>query len=206
MAASAGKGYKSNIDIQLSQLPKTTDAAIFNDLTEAYNAIHILNASVDSVINGLYKPDKDLNPDEAMKFIRSFWAEASEDIEIGCCVRWADGGDSVRKGHAGAWTGFSLTDAKEGDLIQVAYGPAILQLDGIKAGDWIWTTDSRGDDENEFRGKLLEAGTLDGSAKMGRALVNGWVMFMPAWCVETVVKNITEIHYDSTYQNGSNNG
>lgn len=186
MAEGAGKGYKSALNIGLSQMPKTTNPDVFNDLLEAYNAIHILNASQDSLINSLYSPEKTSAPDEAMKFIRSVWLPAKEKIDIGNCVRWSDDGEGIWKGHAASTTGLALTSAEptEDDplpLVHVGYGPAVIKIDDLTVGTYVWTTDDHGSMGNPYRGQLITSSKLKYSAIMGRCFTPGYLMFCPGW-------------------------
>lgn len=177
MAKSAGQGYKSNINLNLSQLPTSTDPALFNALIEVHNALHILNAGLDSITNNIFGGNKDMAPDESMRFIRTIWVPANEPITIGSCVRWSgDDNTQVRKGQATSTTGFALSEAtEEGDLVQVGFGPAIIKLDGAPAGKYYHTTN-----DDPVRGQLLDTGFGD-SCIIGRAFTTNYILFCPGW-------------------------
>lgn len=186
MAKGAGGGYKSAINIGLSQTPKTTNPDIFNDLLESYNAIHILNASQDSIVEALYGNDEDATPDVNMKFIRSFWTVAAEKIDVGNCVRGSHSLGGVVKGHRFSTTGFALTSAEPTTEnphppIRVGFGPATIKLDGLISGDTIWTTDGGDSLSDPYRGQLIQSGSLKNSAVMGKCFMDGYLIFCPGW-------------------------
>lgn len=186
MAKGSGRGYVSALDIGLSQTPQTTNPDVFNDLLEAYNAIHILNATQDTIVNKIFSPDEDATPDEAMPFIRSIWVHAAEAIDIGNCVRPASGGSTFRKGHMTSITGLALTAATPttedpNPMFKIGFGPAIFKIDDLTAGTYMWTTDGGDSLADPYRGQLIQSNKLKNSCIVGRCIMNGYLIFCPGW-------------------------
>jgi hypothetical protein len=183
----AGKGYKSDLNIHLSQVPKSSNPDIFNDLVELYNAVHTLNAYMSSVVDSLYGNNKEANPAESMKFIRAIWVPAGEAIAIGNCVRYQDGNTGrVQKGHRYSTTGLALTEAiptvdDPYPLIRVGFGPAMIPMDGINAGDEVFTTDGGDSLADPYRGQLITSGKLKNSCPVGKCMIPGYLLFCPGW-------------------------
>ena len=68
--------YSSDIFLPLAESPKSTDMAIWPDLLDIYNSIHILAQRVNQIIQG--SGDSGTPPWEAMPFTRYFYAPAAE--------------------------------------------------------------------------------------------------------------------------------
>lgn len=188
MAKGSGRGYVSSLDIGLSQTPETTNPDVFNDLLQAYNAIHILNASQSAIVDAVYGNDQDAKPDVSMKFIHAVWLPAGEDIAVGNCVRWSgsDNGQYLWKGHAFSSTGIALTEGaitteEPHPLVKVGFGPAMLAIDGLTVGTYIWTTDDHGSLGDPYRGQLIQSNKLKYSCIVGRCFTPGYLLFCPGW-------------------------
>lgn len=158
MSKSAGSGYRSPIDIGLGRMPKSQNAENFAEMVEVYNAVHILNAYLDSVrgILDIGKEGSDL--DEQIPFRVGFWGTAGEDIQAGEVVHTTTVDITVRKGiivqeyaSRPIW-GLALMDAKEGESIQVGMPPAVIKVEGAKVWENLFAAHTN---NKEYRGKIL---------------------------------------------------
>lgn len=184
--AKAGQGYKSDLNLGLSQTPKSSNPEIFNDLIEIYNATHTLNAAQSALTDKIFGLDKDAAPDESMPCIRSVWLPVDEAVEVGNCLRWNGSGDALHKGQRTSTTMIALTAATPSvddpkPIIRVGFGPFVLKVDDLTAGTYMWTTDGGDSLSNPYRGLLLQSGTLDNSCIVGRCFINGYLLFCPGW-------------------------
>lgn len=175
MAKAAGSGYRSPINLNLSQLPTSTDPAIFNALLDVYNAIHILNAALDSIRENIFGDNKDMAPDESMRFIRTLWLPTTETVVVGDCVRWNGNGEGVRLGQATSTTMFVLSAGEPGDIVHLGIGPAVIKIEGAPVGKYYWVSD----DNTPVRGKILDTGELDYSCIIGRCFHPDYILFNP---------------------------
>ncbi len=186
MTTGSGRGYVSALDIGLSQTPQTTNPDVFSDLLQAYNAIHVLNASQDSIVKKVFGSDSDATPDASMPCIRSIWLPAYEAIDIGNCVRFHENGTMVRKGQTTSITGLALSAAvpttdDPNPIIQIGFGPFVFKMDDLKAGTYVWTTDAGDSLSAPYRGLLIQSDKLKNSCIVGRCIVDGYLLFCPGW-------------------------
>lgn len=82
--------YSSDIDLKIGEIPKTTDPALFPDMVEIYNALHILGQWVNAVQKGAGSGDANTPPWEAMPFRNFFYVQAARDITSGNVVTIVD--------------------------------------------------------------------------------------------------------------------
>jgi len=167
---SALGGYASPVDIGLGQTPLTTDPELFNEFTEIYNAIHILNSSLDQVRSsagtggGGGSTAPGTPPDKSMPFTRFFTAVALVDIVKGqpICPASTGGlngmvsgaladppelpssGIPIKSGTTPTsnFCTVALTDAAVGVYVRVGIGPAIVAFEGIVSGQLLWAYSS----------------------------------------------------------------
>lgn len=80
--------YTSDIDLKISESPKTNDPALFPDMVDIYNALHILAQWVNQVVkqSGQGSGDETTPPWEAMTFDKWFYAPAAVDVTKGSIV------------------------------------------------------------------------------------------------------------------------
>lgn len=140
-ASKTTKGYRSPVDLGLPQIPQVQDQEQFTQLMLIYNALHGLNAYLDSLRLALEGGDPEQKPSETMRFLRSVWVPAAVDITAGNVLTINTG-----KAHLGAHrmtiggqtnsylTGIALTDAKVDEKVRFGIGPAVLEVAGFKAG------------------------------------------------------------------------
>lgn len=188
--------YNSDINLRIGETPKTTDPAIFPDMVEIYNAIHILGQWTNAIKDQGKSGDEDTKPWDAMPFEKWFYAKAARDIERGSVVTIVGSdrfklrdnsnprrprplGDyytveGVINGAAGTGipytktqsrgvfplnggvTGLAMSDAKEGELVQVGIGPAIINVEGIKFGQPVYALTAYFNEPEAFLGYWTE--------------------------------------------------
>ena len=156
--------YKSDIDIKLSEIPRTTDPSIFPDLVDIYNAIHILTQYSDRANKLRDNPsgDESTPPWQAVQFDKYFYSRAYHSISAGmvCTIvntecAWNGAYYTVQgvvRGVGGSYhpkvspfpdphrlhfgsTYIALEDASPGQLVKLGIGPGILKLPGIELGE-----------------------------------------------------------------------
>jgi hypothetical protein len=187
MATPAGTGYRSPLKLDLDQLPKTGDMTLFNEFVPIYNAIHILNAYLDSLRLTLEGGDSEKPPSEEFRFVRGFWLAAGEDIEQGSVVTVKAGkivlGCGKRTKVAGTThiidsflTGIAMSEALEGEKVRIGIGPAILNVPGYEADDEVWAQPPGGD----FAGSFL-AEKIGGAIRVGKAVAKDYIMIPEAY-------------------------
>lgn len=188
MATPVGQGYRSPLNLDLGQLPKTQDPVLFQEMIPVYNAIHTLNAYLDRLRLSLEGGDPDKPPSEEMRFVRGFWADAGEDISQGKIITMIGGkvrlGCGKRRRVIGTGavvdcfpTGIAMTEALEGEKVRFGIGPAILNVPGYKAGDQVYATPPGG----SFAGDFLPdpPGAVEGAVKIGLCVIDDYVMIVP---------------------------
>lgn len=187
MATPAGQGYRSPLNLRLEQIPKTANSELFQEFIPIYNAIHTLNAYLDSLRLALEGGDPEKPASEEMRFVRGFWVEAGQDIAQGSVITVKAGkavlGCGKRRKVAGAvaivdtyLTGIALTEALSGEKVRLGIGPAILNVPGFKADKEVWATPPGGD----FAGQFL-AVHVDGALRIGTAVMDDYILITPAF-------------------------
>lgn len=158
--------YSSDIDLRLAEIPTTTDPAIFPDMVDIHNAIHILAQYTNQLIRRGDNPSG-TEPWDSMPFEHWLWLEAYRDITAGSIVTMVDtqyamdSGNNLYRcrgvipGAASGWvngsgriktnspvwegiTGLALEDCAAGDLCKVGIGPAVIKLEGVTIGEPIY--------------------------------------------------------------------
>ena len=135
------ESYNSPVDIGLGQTPQTTDAELFEELTEVYNAIHLINSYLDNVrLTAGGGSGSSANPAQSMPFNRFFTALALTNITAGQVVSPSNivgengiilGGlshDYLSTAPESNFAQIALIDAEAGGSVQVGVGPAILAV------------------------------------------------------------------------------
>lgn len=173
MASSIG-GYRSPVDLGLGQQPQTQDPLLFNEFTEVYNAIHLLNQYLDQlrVVAEGGSGSGEL-PSDSMPFNRFYTATALVNITVGQPVSPSpvtgdngivlgalasisiasnnpDGTPRPLANPSSNFCGIALTSALAGDTLRVGVGPAIIQFPGILSGQLLWAYSSRATNGNRF--------------------------------------------------------
>lgn len=147
-------GYRSPVDIGLGQTPITQDPELYSEMTDVYNAIHLLNQYLDQLrINAEGGGGSEQDPAETMPFNRFFSSIALQTIPIGSPVAPNVGSTGIVSGAlANDYTistpnsnfcGIALTAGVIGQAIVVGVGPAVIALPGAAAGTQIWAYSSR---------------------------------------------------------------
>lgn len=147
MAASkTTKGYRSPVNLGLPQIPQVEDPQMFTQLMLVYNAIHSLNAYLDSLRLALEGGDPTQKPSESMRFLRSFWIPAAGTITAGQVIAIRDGkavlGADKRTigGKVSSYlTGIAHSDAAEGEVVRFGVGPGVLEVSGFRAGGLVYS-------------------------------------------------------------------
>lgn len=215
--------YSSDIFLPLAESPKSTDMAIWPDLLDIYNSIHILAQRVNQIIQG--SGDAGTPPWEAMPFTRYFYAPAAEgNIKAGNVVTIVDmigresigdpgiqytgvvrggpvyaGSEFSARAESGQFKGKSvgtgligvaLADCEKDELCQVGVGPAILKVEGAKAGETIMAYQFATVNQNAFfqpmlvnkdelRGPFSNIFIPHGGIVVGYGVATDAVMFTP---------------------------
>lgn len=141
-------GYRSPLDLGIGQIPITTDPDLFEEFTGVYNAIHLLNASLDSIRFAIGQGGSGEGaPDETLPFSRSYNALALQKMVKGDLVSPYTGNGVVHGAlvHSRTSTipecnfaGIVLTDAEIGEQVRVGIGPAALAVPGAVPGGLIY--------------------------------------------------------------------
>lgn len=182
----AGGGYKSPVNIGLPRSPVIADDQTFQEMLPIYNAIHLLNAYLDEIRKVLEGGDLTDPPDVNMGFMRSFWVEAPFDVEPGLIVSMRFG--KVVKGVVTAdsgypkFVGMALTAAAPGEKFRYGVGPAIVEIPGFKADQYVWAPGAG----ESYAGKVFnekpekdEEGKNISSRKIGTCLMDDYVVILP---------------------------
>lgn len=154
--ASSITGYRSPVDLQLGQVPKTTDPTLFNEMTDIYNAIHLLNQYLDQLrITAEGGGGSGVSPADSMPFNRFYTTTALVNVLAGDVVSPSPvtGQDGVIKGALSSdissttpssnFAGVALGDALAGTQVTVGVGPAILTVPAATSGQLLWAYSSR---------------------------------------------------------------
>lgn len=196
MAAQLG-GYNSPVDLGLGQTPQTQDPLLFDEFTEVYNAIHILNQYLDNlrlVAEG--GSGSGTAPSDSMPFNRFYTAVALVDIALGQPTSPSPTANGVILGAlannngitnpSSNFCGIALTAAPAGETLRVGIGPAILAFPGIISGQVLWAYSSRATNGAVFGDGGLYTGnpgpkTLGGNTAypmpVATCPVNGYALF-----------------------------
>lgn len=150
------------LNLRLGQSPDVKDPAVNFELQQVYNSIKTLGQYLDILrVNLESAPGQD--PSQSVRFRKTFWATALQDIAVGAVVSSYQTGvvngvqtnypapsvydpaDSV--GSTSSRRRFKLTQqqhfialtaAATGELVEVGVGPGIIKLDSAKCGQIIW--------------------------------------------------------------------
>ncbi|MCY1426622.1 hypothetical protein D3C87_600910 [compost metagenome] len=149
-------GYRSPVDLGLGQVPLTEDPLIFNEMTEVYNAIHLLNAYLDQLrVIAEGGGGSGQSPADSMPFNRFFVAPALVAISAGdiVCPSSIPGQNGIILGAlandptlancTANFCGVALIDAGVGDDVRVGVGPASLEVPGAVTSSLLWAYGSR---------------------------------------------------------------
>ena len=149
-------GYRSPVDLGLGQVPITQDPEIFNEMTDVYNAIHLLNAYLDQLrVIAEGGGGSGQSPEDSMPFNRFYVATALVDITAGQVVSPSSitGENGIRLGalannfaqsnQTANFCGIALIDALAGEDVRVGVGPASLEVPGAVSGQLLWAYGSR---------------------------------------------------------------
>lgn len=156
-------GYRSPVDLGIGQVPLTTDPDLFNQFTEVYNAIHLLNGYLDQLrIIAEGGGGAGQSPADAMPFNRFYVAPALQAITAGdpVCPSSIPGQNGIIKGAlahdfgstapTSNFCGVALIDAAIGEDVRVGIGPACIEMPGAVSGQRIWVYSSRATNGNAF--------------------------------------------------------
>jgi hypothetical protein len=152
----------SSLNIRLGQVPDVRDPQARTELQLVYNALHLLSSYLDVLRENLESAPGQ-TPSESVRFRRTFWGVALQDITVGSvCCSFQEGiingvattpglnavtDPAVTVGSTGSRRRFqtsqqsfyiALTAATAGQLVQVGVGPGIIQVAGAKCGQLVW--------------------------------------------------------------------
>lgn len=148
--------YRSRVNIRISRTPPTDDDDIYPMMQEVYNALHILNANIDSAVDVLIPPEASKSPSESFgPRLNTFWAPAASNATRGRVVSMRSSGQFER-GVSGYSSGDKrvtspygvvVEDAKDSKAL-IAWPPFVLDVDlseaGANIGDIIYTDNTGG--------------------------------------------------------------
>lgn len=198
MTSSIG-GYRSPLDLGLGQQPQTQDPLLFNEFTEVYNAIHLLNQYLDQlrlVAEGGSGSGE--APSDSMPFNRFYTAIALVNITVGQPVSpspltnqngvilGALANNAGIGNPSSNFCGIALTSALAGQALRVGVGPAIIQFPGISSGQILWayssltTTSARFGDGGLYVGNPGVRTNANGTAypmPVATCPLNGFALF-----------------------------
>lgn len=152
----------SEINLRLGESPNIKDPALNYEMQLIYNSIRVLGTYLGALrANFEFAPGQD--PSESVRFRRTFWATALQDITVGAVVSaYADGvvngvsatqpvpvvnDGGVTIGSTGSRSLFgvtpvqffiALTTASAGQPVQIGVGPGIIKLANAKCGQIVW--------------------------------------------------------------------
>lgn len=193
-------GYRSPVDLGLGRTPITTDPALFDEFSDVYNAIHLLNEYLDNLRTVASGGGSGQTPTETLPFNRFFTAVALQAVEIGDVVSpsTVTGQNGMLKGalpHGVSSTapecnfcGIALTKAAAGEEFRVGIGPATLEMPGATTGSFIWAYSQRATNGgiaslpglyNGNPGTKAAGGGTAYPMPVGVCIVNGFVLFGP---------------------------
>ena len=163
-------GYRSPVDLGLGRVPTLTEPEAFNELTQVYNAIHLLNEYLDNLRNEAIGGGSGQTPAESMIFNRFFVAKALVAMPAGCpvspCPLAGQNGvipGALARNHTASTTtsnfcGVTLSSAEVGEDIRVGVGPAALQVPGLTAGTLLYAYSNLATNGNIFGDQGLYIG------------------------------------------------
>lgn len=164
-------GYRSPVDLGIGRVPLTTDLEIFNEMTEVYNAIHLLNQYLDQLrVTAEGGGGSGQSPADSMPFNRFFVATALQNITAGdpVCPSSVAGQNGIVLGAlandftsfapTANFCGIALISAAIGEDVRVGIGPAILEFPGAVTSQLIWAYSSRGTNGGLFGDNDLTIG------------------------------------------------
>ena len=157
----------SPLNLGLGETPTYQNPQVTPELQKLYNAFHLLGDYM-GVLRENLESVPGQTPDASIRFRRTFWATAAQDIAQGAIcsaldigivngvlteVTKADISDSLiysgSTGNRNMW-GVSalqffvaLTAAAAGELVQLGEGPGVTRVEGLKCGGTLWAADSR---------------------------------------------------------------
>lgn len=148
-------GYRSPVNLPIGQTPLTGDSELFEEMTEVYNAIHLINQYLDKLRIGIAGGGSGQAPNETLPFNRFYVSKALAPITAGMAVS-----PSATTGTNGAipgclssgitnpsalsqFCGIALTDAVTGADFRVGVGPAAIAVPGIASGNYVYAYASR---------------------------------------------------------------
>lgn len=191
-------GYRSPVDLNLARTPDIADPELFEEFTQVFNSIHLINAYLDRLRIIAGGGGSGQTPAETLPFNRFFVSTALQKINAGDVVSPAtDGQNGIFKGamahNFGSaapyshFCGIALTDAEIGQDLRVGVGPASLEITGATGGTVIWAFSSRATNGNpsEAGGLYLgNPGTIGAPAggtvyamPVGIGLANNYALF-----------------------------
>ncbi len=152
----------SDLNLRLGQSPDIKDPALNYEFQLIYNSIKILGQYL-SVLRENLESAPGQDPSQSVRFRRTFWAPALQDIAVGAVVSSYQNGivngvantpfpptygdSSVSIGSTGSRDSaglkqtqnfIALTAATAGQLVQVGVGPGIIKLTGAVCGQIVW--------------------------------------------------------------------
>ena len=155
------------LNIRLAESPNLSNPVLNNEFQEIHNAVRILASYLEALRGGL-ESQPGQPPNESVRFRRSFWATALQDITVGSvCSSFENGiingvkssepfpemvDGVVSLGSTGTRTLFgvrpehfyiALSEAKAGELVECGVGPGVLAVTGAICGRRVWGIDSR---------------------------------------------------------------
>lgn len=153
-------GYRSPVDLKLARTPDIEDPELFEEFTQVFNSIHLINAYLDRLRIIAGGGGSGQTPAETLPFNRFFVATALQDLVAGDLVAPSGitGQNGVIKGALPHivnntsplchFAGFALNDALTGQDVRVGVGPASLEIPGATGGSYIWGYSSRATNGN----------------------------------------------------------
>lgn len=176
MANSAG----SKVNIRLGQSPDIKNPQLNSEFQLIFNALHLLSGYLDVLRQNLESADGQ-TPSESVRFRRTFWGTALQDISVGAVVSVYQNGiingvaatlpaasvidPAVTVGSTGSRALFgivprqffiALTAAVAGQPVQVGVGPGVLQMPGAKCGQLIWGVQAISVDTQRTGGDVVQ--------------------------------------------------
>lgn len=161
MATTIGRAG-SALNIRLGQSPDIKDAGLNYEMQLIYNSLHLLSQYM-AVLRENLESAPGQNPAQSVRFRRTFWATALQDIVVGAVVSsYGTGivngvaatlplpvisdpaqtvnstGSRRRFGVVQQQSFIALTAATAGQLVEVGVGPGIIQVANSKCGQIVW--------------------------------------------------------------------
>lgn len=197
-------GYRSPVNLGLGRVPITQDPELFDEFTDVYNAIHLLNEYLDTLRTVASGGGSGQTPAETMPFNRFFVGKALVNIVGGqlVCPSPVSGENGMVLGPLpdgydtdlpnANFVGVALTDAAAGEEFRVGVGPAVLEVPGTISGQVVWAysaLNTAGTRQNAGNGIIYASkppvkSFTSGAAtvytyplKAGIAITDGFVMF-----------------------------